>query len=130
MNIFKFCYYVLLCIPFLVEANTKNELPSSYKIRELMQSYSNNSGIIGENIAYIPVDKPCLNVLSKGINKEFCFINENENLAKSNGAGFYISLKDVDKETVYFDYHTMWYDMRCSYSTSDKKPECEQPNTN
>ncbi len=106
-------------------------LPSSHSIRELMQSYDNRTGKTGDTIAYIPINRPCLNVIHHGKSSEFCAINGGrENLAESDGAGFYISLNGVMDGLVSFDYNTMWYSSHCSYSVTDKKPECEEPYTN
>lgn len=107
-----------------------NQLPPSYELRDLKTNYTIQDGV-GETIAYIPIKKPCLNVLFGGTHKEFCFIDSTtEDLSKTEGAGFYISLDTVSSKSVSFEYNTYWYSKRCRYYLDSEKPTCDQPYTN
>lgn len=128
-NIYNSMLFCLLVLPSITLASIN--LPNSLDIRELKQNYDNRTGITGGLIAYIPINKPCLNVLSGEEHKEFCFIDSTtEDLSKSDGAGFFITLSTIANKSVSFEYHTLWYSKRCSYFTFEENPTCEQPYTN
>ncbi|MGD8122953.1 hypothetical protein [Vibrio sp. TRT 2004] len=128
-NIYKSMFCCLVVFSNITLAS--NKLPNSLEIRELKQNYDNRTGNTGELIAYIPIKRPCLNVLSGEKHKEFCFIDSTtEDLSKSDGAGFFITLSIVANESVSFEYHTLWYSKRCSYFTFKEKPTCDEPYTN
>lgn len=126
-----YCFLFVFFVIFSSVLSASDKLPSSLEIRELKQSYRNRTGDTGTLIAYIPIKKPCLNILSKSKHTEFCLIDSTtEDLSKSDKAGFFITLSSVGAESVSFEYHTMWYSKKCSYFISREKPTCEQPYTN
>ena len=107
-----------------------NNLPQSDNLRELKVNYTIQDGV-GITMAYIPIDRPCLNVLHGDVHREFCFIDsETEDLSKSNGDGFYISLNSVVSKRVSFEYNTYWYSKKCRYYIGKKNPTCDKPYTN
>ncbi|MEZ8576775.1 hypothetical protein BCU90_08755 [Vibrio lentus] len=126
------CFLFIFFVIFSSVISANEKLPSSLDIRELKQSYQNATGDTGKLIAYIPIKKPCLNVLSEDEHKEFCFIDGSttEDLSKSDKSGFFITLSSVGLESVSFEYHTMWYSTRCRYFTFREKPTCDEPYTN
>lgn len=123
--------FIFMCSGAVVAKN----LPQSDNLRELKVSYTIQDGV-GKTMAYIPIDRPCLNVLSGDEYKEFCFIDsETEDLSKSNGDGFYISLDNVTNKIVSFEYNTLWYSKKCRYyigrkNKERKNPFCDEPYTN
>lgn len=124
---FLFIFFVI----FSSVISASDKLPFSLDIRELKQSYDNRTGDTGTLIAYIPIKKPCLNVLSGEEHKEFCFIDSTtQDLSKSDGAGFYITLAGITNKRVYFDYNTLWYSKECDYLIGTEKPTCDEPYTN
>ncbi|MGD8232683.1 hypothetical protein [Vibrio sp. TRT 1302] len=128
-SIYKSMFCYLLYFSSITLAS--DTLPTSLEIRELKQNYDNRTGNTGELIAYIPIKKPCLNVLSGEKHKEFCFIDSTtEDLSKSDGAGFFITLTNLSNERVSFEYHTLWYSKKCKYYIYKEIPTCDDPYTN
>ncbi len=130
MATFKLLLCSLLIIPHIVQATEVNNIPSEDQLRSLVKSYDLYTGKTGVTVAYIPIKRPCLNVVSQGKHKEFCVINEGIDLAKLPDGGSYILLTDVWDSGVSFEYRTYSYASKCSYILSEPKPECEEPYTN
>ncbi|MDE1231331.1 hypothetical protein [Vibrio aestuarianus] len=122
-NLMFHCTFLLSCSSYVGEFL----IPPSNELRTLIKSYDNQTGKTGDNVAYIPIGKPCLNVVTNGKHYEYCVINENENLSNSDKQGFYITLKSVSKSDVSFSYDTLWYSMSCRIFTEDQKIECDEP---
>lgn len=128
---YGFKFFLLMFMFWSSAAFAKWELPPSSEIRELQQSYNNRTGETGTTIAYIPINKPCLNVVAEGEHKEFCFIDSTtEDLSKSDKMGFYISLSTTVSSAVAFEYNTLWYSKRCRYYVGKEIPTCDEPYTN
>ncbi|MCX9542319.1 hypothetical protein IG509_12550 [Vibrio cholerae] len=101
-------------------------IPSSSQLRSLLRSYDIQTANIGETIAYIPIEKPCLNLLARNEHYEYCVINEGENLSNGDKEGFFITLDSVSESSVSFSYNTIWYSVNCRLSISDKKIKCDK----
>ncbi len=101
-------------------------IPSSSELRSLLRSYDIQTGNISETIAYIPIEKPCLNLLARNEHYEYCVINEGENLSNGDKEGFFITLDSVSESSVSFSYNTIWYSVNCLLSITDKKIKCDK----
>ncbi len=101
-------------------------IPSSSELRSLLRSYDIQTGNISETIAYIPIDKPCLNLLARSEHYEYCVINEGEKLSNGDKEGFFITLDSVSESSVIFSYNTIWYSVNCLLSITDKKIKCDK----
>ncbi|EGR0479223.1 hypothetical protein [Vibrio cholerae] len=125
MNTFKKIIYCIILMMFSLQA-VGGSIPSSSELRSLLRSYDIQTGNISETIAYIPIDKPCLNLLARSEHYEYCVINEGENLSNGDKEGFFITLDSVSESSVIFSYNTIWYSVNCLLSITDKKIKCDK----
>ncbi|EPO2918279.1 hypothetical protein ACT7SZ_001509 [Vibrio cholerae] len=125
MSTFKKIIYCIILMMFSLQA-VGGSIPSSSELRSLLRSYDIQTGNISETIAYIPIDKPCLNLLARSEHYEYCVINEGENLSNGDKEGFFITLDSVSESSVIFSYNTIWYSVNCLLSITDKKIKCDK----
>ncbi|EOX3406408.1 hypothetical protein ACPFUG_003624 [Vibrio cholerae] len=125
MNTFKKIIYCIILMMSSLQA-VGGSIPSSSELRSLLRSYDIQTGNISETIAYIPIDKPCLNLLARSEHYEYCVINEGENLSNGDKEGFFITLDSVSESSVIFSYNTIWYSVNCLLSITDKKIKCDK----
>ncbi|EGQ8409907.1 hypothetical protein GTP43_06175 [Vibrio cholerae] len=125
MNTFKYTIYFFILMIFSLQA-VGESIPSSNQLRSLLRSFDIQTGNIGETMAYIPIEKPCLNLLARNEHYEYCVINEGENLSNGDKEGFFITLDSVSESSVSFSYNTIWYSVNCRLSTRDKVIKCDK----
>ncbi|WP_217532259.1 hypothetical protein [Vibrio cholerae] len=67
---------ILLCVFFSFGCNAK-AIPDKEELIFFARSYSDFES--GSVVVYVPVNKPCINVISSGNNYEFCDLQKNIN---------------------------------------------------
>ncbi|NRD71799.1 hypothetical protein HQQ94_00720 [Shewanella sp. VB17] len=103
------------------------KVPPSDELRTLVKSYDNQNAITGITIAYVPIKKPCINIIYKGKHTEHCFVNKGEDLSNSDKMGFYVTLQNAVRDAVTFSYDTLWYSMNCRIFIDENKISCDKP---
>ncbi|EJL8259365.1 TPA: hypothetical protein ACMDNL_002297 [Vibrio cholerae] len=106
----------LLCLFFSFGCNAK-VIPDRERLIFFARSYSDFE--IGGVVAYVPVNKPCVNVIISGNNYEYCELQKNINgvnatLDKGAESGIWVVGLKLDLSMVKFTYRTPYFDEVCT----------------
>ncbi|WP_254620546.1 hypothetical protein [Vibrio cholerae] len=118
---------ILLCVFFSFGCNAK-AIPDKEELIFFARSYSDFES--GSVVVYVPVNKPCINVISSGNNYEFCDLQKNINgvnatLDKGAESGIWVVGLKLDISMVEFTYRTPYFDEVCTIDLlNDNKLQC------
>ncbi|WP_286366110.1 hypothetical protein [Vibrio ordalii] len=112
---------LFLCLFFSFGCNS-NEFPNRDNLIFLAKSYSDFE--VGSVIAYVPINKPCVNIVTSSNHYEFCDLNKkinnvNATLDKGAESGVWVIGLKVDISEVEFTYRTPYFDEVCTINLLD-----------